>query len=228
MKEEKLYKELTKQGINAISNGKVRPIYTKDRKRANKTLSLYADIDKYQTQIYRNVINLIPKSLLNTFSKHKLHEASYLHINVFMFIDKNSRIAYTKHDLESYKEISKKVLKDYKEIQIKFRGFGVSDTTLFIKGYLDENLIRIRKELEERVKQRNLPFDPKYEQIGAHLSLVRWRRNFTHKETNQLTEFIKHNYEAPISSISIGKVNLIEKTYIKGVKKEELISTYKL
>jgi hypothetical protein len=70
VKEEKLYKELTKQGINAISNGKVRPIYTKDRKRANKTLSLYADIDKYQSQIYRHVINIIPKALFNLYRKH--------------------------------------------------------------------------------------------------------------------------------------------------------------
>jgi 2'-5' RNA ligase len=195
------------------------------------------DIDKVLTSgsldLRRGISLIIPirqivssyEYLVDVFSNIDPNQYYYdfndLHITVFDFIHAKKEYKRNSSLENAFLEISKKAVEKIRTFNIELRGVVFSRSAGLIKGYDNNMLVLIRKNIRELMNSYNLTNDERYESESSHATFVRFRQ--TLQNPAKFNEAIENSRYAEFGVEEITNFELVEHDWYNSSMTKRII-----
>ncbi|MGE5411944.1 MAG: hypothetical protein ACM3MI_13365, partial [Clostridiales bacterium] len=192
----------------------------------NKSYLQYGDIDidkilaSRKPDLRRGISLIIPirqiftsyEHLVNVFSNIDPGQYYYnfddLHITVFDFIRAKNEYQRNSSHEDAFLEISKKAVDKIRPFKIEMKGVVFSRSAGLVKGFDNNLLVLIRKNIRELMNSYNLTNDERYESESSHATFLRFRQ--TLQNPAKFNEIIENNKNAELGVEEITNFELVE------------------
>lgn len=149
-----------------------------------------------------------------------------LHITVFDFVQ--GTVDYQRNDLleNLFLEISRKAVDSLGGFKVQMKGIVFSRGAGIIKGYDDNKLVLIRRNIRKLLVAHKIKNDERYESESAHITFTRFRGNI--KNSLLLCETMEKNMEVDIGEEEVTSLELVEHDWYNSFHKKRIIGRVQL
>lgn len=200
------------------------------------------DIDKVLTigkpDLRRGISLIIPirqiftsyEHLVNVFSNVDPNQYYYnfddLHITVFDFIHAKNEYQRNSSLEDAFLEISKRAVDKIKAFKIEMRGVIFSRSAGLVKGFDNNLLVLIRKNIRDLMNSYSLTNDERYESESSHATFVRFRQAL--QNPAKFNEAIKNNRYVELGVEEVTNFELVEHDWYNSSRTKRMIQRIQL
>ena len=144
-----------------------------------------------------------------------------LHITVFDFVQ--GTVDHQRNDLleNLFLGISRKAVDSLGSFKIQMKGIVFSRGAGIIKGYDDNKLVVIRRNIRKLLVAHKIKNDERYESESAHITFTRFRGNI--KNPLLFCEMMEKNMEVDIGEEEVTSLELVEHDWYNSFHKKRII-----
>ena len=221
MKVNNLYKEINHNGILKIKNKKEKIDdylnHMEDRRMGLALLIRPSEqIQRKIAEIVRVIQKIEPDQY---FYKNYQH-----HITLLDFTTARQDFKYSKEQIKIYTAITEDVLKNIKKFKIHCKGLIASNDAILVKGFYENIMNQIRKELRNKMKENNLKNDERYKTMSSHITIARFKEPL--KNRDKLLETLKMYEQYDFGEFYVSNIEFVYHNWYDS--KRELIRDYYL
>ncbi|MDP4174192.1 MAG: hypothetical protein Q8933_09510 [Bacteroidota bacterium] len=200
------------------------------------------DIDKVLTSgkpdLRRGISLIIPikqiftsyEHLVNVFSNVDPNQYYYnfddLHITIFDFIHAKNEYQRNSSLEDAFLEISKRAVDKIRAFNIELKGVVFSRSAGLIKGFDNNVLVLIRKNIRELMNSYSLTNDERYESESSHATFVRFRKAL--QNPTKFNETIENNKDTELGIEEITNFELVEHDWYNSSQTKRIIQRIRL
>ena len=215
------YKKLYQDSINTISSDNYHIdtlIDSKNDRRFGLTLIIRPS-NEIKTKI---------QDFLKNFKEIEPNQYYYpnsdIHITVMSIISCYNDFDMSKIDVQKYIDLTKKCILKGIDLNITFKGITASPSGVMVQGFMNNNELNdIRDRLRKEFKNSNLEqsLDKRYLIQTAHSTIIRFRKELSHKE--KFLELLDNNINYDFGTFKVHKFELVyndwyqRKQYVKKI-----------
>ena len=219
MEVNELYNRILKDGEIKIRNDEEQIDYLIGNNKDNKmglilAIRIIEEIQENISKIQEKIKSIEPNQYY--------YKKSEYHITLLDLIRKRQNYLYTDEQIKIYDNIIKKSIIDISPFKIRLNGLVISDGAIMVKGYYENEMNVIRKNLRKQIEKNALKNDEKYKTISSHITICRFKEKI--KNRNTLLNFVKDYAEYDFGSFEVSNFEL---TYHNGYySKKEVLKKY--
>jgi hypothetical protein len=165
-------------------------------------------------RLNKYIRKIIPDSVGCFYSVHPTFNEGILHQTLLQFISFTSSSKYSQEDIKKSLEECYRIIKEKgKYLQITYRGLVWTKTGLALRGYPNtlrdyENIMTMRDEIENTLKDRGLPCDIPYKNDILHSTFLRWKAPPSQEVIDKLNQTTHKWHECVFGEIRISEWNI--------------------
>ena len=159
---------------------------------------------------------------------HHYYASSDYHITVMTLIVANEQFNINDVPVEQYKKCLLKILSRQRPFRIRFRGIsGTKDCVIAHGTFRDGTLNVIRTKIEEEILTLGIkgPFDDRYHNISAHVTLVRFR---SRDKVKLLVQEIDKLEICDLGVCPVDRLELVMNDWYMSKDKVEVLKSFEL
>lgn len=201
------YKKLYRDSINKISSDNYQIdtlIDSKNDRRFGLTLIIRPS-NEIKTKI---------QDFLKNFKEIEPNQYYYpnsdIHITVMSIISCYNDFDMSKIDVQKYIDLTKKCILKGIDLNITFKGITASPSGVMVKGFMNNNVLNdIRDRLRKEFKNSNVEqsLDKRYLIQTAHSTIIRFRKELSHKEN--FLELLDNSINYDFGTFKVHKFELV-------------------
>ena len=201
------YKKLYHESINKISSDNYHIdtlIDSKNDRRFGLTLIIRPS-NEIKTKI---------QDFLKNFKEIEPNQYYYpnsdIHITVMSIISCYSDFDMSKIDVQKYIDLTEKCLLKGIDLNITFKGITASPSGVMVQGFMNNNELNdIRNRLRKAFKNSNVEqsLDKRYLIQTAHSTIIRFRKELSHKE--KFLELLDNSINYDFGTFKVNKFELV-------------------
>ena len=201
------YKKLYHESINKISSDNYHIdtlIDSKNDRRFGLTL-----IIRPSNEIKRKIQDFL-KNFKEIEPNQYYYPNSDIHITVMSIISCYSDFDMSKIDVQKYIDLTEKCLLKGIDLNITFKGITASPSGVMVQGFMNNNELNdIRDRLRKEFKNSNVEqsLDKRYLIQTAHSTIIRFRKELSHKE--KFLELLDNSINYDFGTFKVNKFELV-------------------
>lgn len=201
------YKKLYHESINKISSDNYHIdtlIDSKNDRRFGLTL-----IIRPSNEIKKKIQNFL-KNIKEIEPNQYYYPNSDIHITVMSIISCYSDFDMSKIDVQKYIDLTEKCLLKGIDLNITFKGITASPSGVMVQGFMNNNELNdIRNRLRKEFKNSNVEqsLDKRYLIQTAHSTIIRFRKELSHKE--KFLELLDNSINYDFGTFKVNKFELV-------------------
>ena len=201
------YKKLYHESINKISSDNYHIdtlIDSKNDRRFGLTL-----IIRPSNEIKKKIQNFL-KNIKEIEPNQYYYPNSDIHITVMSIISCYSDFDMSKIDVQKYIDLTEKCLLKGIDLNITFKGITASPSGVMVQGFMNNNELNdIRNRLRKAFKNSNVEqsLDKRYLIQTAHSTIIRFRKELSHKE--KFLELLDNSINYDFGTFKVNKFELV-------------------
>ena len=201
------YKKLYHDSINKISSDNYQIdtlIDSKNDRRFGLTL-----IIRPSNEIKKKIQNFL-KNIKEIEPNQYYYPNSDIHITVMSIISCYSDFDMSKIDVQKYIDLTEKCLLKGIDLNITFKGITASPSGVMVQGFMNNNELNdIRNRLRKAFKNSNVEqsLDKRYLIQTAHSTIIRFRKELSHKE--KFLELLDNSINYDFGTFKVNKFELV-------------------
>ena len=201
------YKKLYHESINKISSDNYHIdtlIDSKNDRRFGLTL-----IIRPSNEIKKKIQNFL-KNIKEIEPNQYYYPNSDIHITVMSIISCYSDFDMSKIDVQKYIDLTEKCLLKGRDLNITFKGITASPSGVMVQGFMNNNELNdIRNRLRKAFKNSNVEqsLDKRYLIQTAHSTIIRFRKELSHKE--KFLELLDNSINYDFGTFKVNKFELV-------------------
>lgn len=216
------YQKLWKKGKEAILNNKffIDPYLSKKDNRLGLTILI--PLEGECTKQFSKIIN----KLKEIEPEQYFYPLENLHVTVVSVSEITEDFIPNETIINKYKEILSQTIKEIPEFTIKFKGITASDLVIFIKGFSDDTIQKLRNNFKEQARNQGLKIDDRYETKIIHSTIARFKNKL--KNPEQLIKKIEELNNIEIANYKVNKIQFLINNWYNKKENNKLLAEYKL
>lgn len=201
------YKKLYHDSIDKISSDNYHIdtlIDSKNDRRFGLTL-----IIRPSNEIKKKIQNFL-KNFKEIEPNQYYYPNSDIHITVMSIISCYSDFDMSKIDVQKYIDLTEKCLLKGIDLNITFKGITASPSGVMVQGFMNNNELNdIRDRLRKEFKNSNVEqsLDKRYLIQTAHSTIIRFRKELSHKE--KFLELLDNSINYDFGTFKVNKFELV-------------------
>ena len=201
------YKKLYHESINKISSDNYHIdtlIDSKNDRRFGLTL-----IIRPSNEIKKKIQNFL-KNFKEIEPNQYYYPNSDIHITVMSIISCYNDFDMSKIDVQKYIDLTEKCILKGIDLNITFKGITASPSGVMVQGFMNNNELNdIRDRLRKEFKNSNLEqsLDKRYLIQTAHSTIIRFRKELSHKE--KFLELLDNSINYDFGTFKVNKFELV-------------------
>lgn len=201
------YKKLYHDSIDKISSDNYHIdtlIDSKNDRRFGLTL-----IIRPSNEIKKKIQNFL-KNIKEIEPNQYYYPNSDIHITVMSIISCYSDFDMSKIDVQKYIDLTEKCLLKGIDLNITFKGITASPSGVMVQGFMNNNELNdIRNRLRKAFKNSNVEqsLDKRYLIQTAHSTIIRFRKELSHKE--KFLELLDNSINYDFGTFKVNKFELV-------------------
>ena len=201
------YKKLYHDSIDKISSDNYHIdtlIDSKNDRRFGLTL-----IIRPSNEIKKKIQNFL-KNIKEIEPNQYYYPNSDIHITVMSIISCYSDFDMSKIDVQKYIDLTEKCLLKGIDLNITFKGITASPSGVMVQGFMNNNELNdIRDRLRKEFKNSNVEqsLDKRYLIQTAHSTIIRFRKELSHKE--KFLELLDNSINYDFGTFKVNKFELV-------------------
>jgi len=213
----------------------------KENKRLFQRGKVYIDpyLDKIEqdsrrslTSIVRVSIGLKPKiqSVIEKLKRVAPNQYYYppesLHLTIQNIKATADPPTWTSEEALRVKEVFANVLDNYRSFIMELKGLNIFSRAIFVQGFCDEILFKLRNNLDRELKEINIYPERKYKYKlnFGWVNIARFRNSNVHDLLNEIEKLRNYNF----GTMKINKIELVETDRYFLKPKTKIIATFEL
>src|SRR3989338_2623024 len=155
------------------------------------------------------------------------YPATDAHITVIDFIGGSEDFIFDEKQVEAYKEILEKVLREFSKFNIKFKGLTAGKGAVMAQGFSDDTLQKLRAKLREEVNKQGIELKERYKKVvTAHSTIMRFKKKIQNPEA--LVNKIEELRNSDLSTFEVKKILFVLHDWYNSKEKTKTLAEYNL
>ena len=221
MKVEALYKDIERKGKNKIET------YTEEidewiGNKNDRRMGIALTIRP--TKEIKDAIEKIEKEIKKVEPNQYYYPQTDYHITLLGIITARQGFQYTHEQLENLKKATEEAIKYVKKFTIKLDGIICSGGAIMVKGFYDNEMEHIRKNLRQSILNHHLKLDERYPTMSSHITIGRFKKPIENREG--LIEYLQKYNHVYFGEFVVGEIELVYHNWYDS--KKEILEKYHL